>query len=530
MKNFKYILLSICGLFLLLGWSSCEIEPEMTDRYSDRTPWRSESNMNLYLNTFYPLLSGYGGGVPMDCYTDLIKQNSSSAEENLLNYGFTTISPDANRLGNWSWAYSWIRTCNELLEGFDLYHNDFSEDFRNLISAQVRWFRAYVYFELAKRHGGSVILLDKLPTQDFHPRCEPDECWDFIASEFDFAAKHLPAVWDEPAKNKGRLTKGAAFGLKAVAMLYAERWQAASDACDSVKLLGYQLLPDYKNNFNNKFTVPFNNTESIIEFYYKDPEMTHNFDYLYGPPSDIGCFAFASPTEDLVRSYQMADGSAFDWDNPEMAKNPYVNRESRFYATILFNGADWKGRKIESFVGGADGFGTSGATTTTGYYLRKFLDETKKDFKTGSDNTHIKLRYAEILLVSAEAKARLGRLSEAMADLNAIRARAGFTKGLTAGSWSEFFPLLEHERKIELAFEGHRYWDLRRWGIAKQRLNGLSCVGTKITKNEDGSLSYEIVDCDEGNKRVYLDKFDRFPIPLVEIQRNPLCEQFNEWK
>lgn len=520
--------------FLLISLVSCDIEPELTDSYSDETAWKSEKNLNLYINTFYPLIGGYGDGVGMDATADILKMNAPTDSENQIALGTISFTPDNDPIGCWSWAYSWIRSCNEFLDGLNKNKTNLSEEVIKKAEGQIRFFRAYVYFCLARDYGGSVILLKELPTEKYHSRCQPDECWNFIAEELDYCAAVLPTTW-KAADDRGRLTKGAALGMKARAMLYAKRWKEASDAAKAVIDLNvYSLCDNYADIFKYRRSDGRVNPESIIEFGYIYPDLGYSFDYFYCPPGDKG-YAEVSPTENLVSAYQMQDGSEFDWNNPEHAANPYEGREDRFYATILYNGAQWKGRTIETFEGGIDGYAVGGGTTCTGYYMRKLFDETidsqKEGFPAG-ELTHYFMRYAEVLLIYAEAMAEQGHLTESLNALNQIRHRAGFSpeKDLISESKSEVKSLIRHERMIELAFEGHRYWDLRRWDMAQIVLNGTNCVGTKITKNDDGSFNYEQVNCDNGKKRVYLSKYNRFPIPTSEIRKNPECEQFDEWK
>ena len=277
----------------------------------------------------------------------------------------------------------------------------------------------------------------------------------------------------------------------------------------------------------------FENKESVIEFGYLKDKFTYSFDYFYCPPSDGG-YAKISPTEDLVSSYQMADGSEFDWDNPEMAANPYEGREPRFYATILYNGCQWKGETLYTYEGSKDGFGLGGGTTSTGYYMRKLMKEAIQpkgtSFTGQGDLTYYYMRYAEVLLIYAEAMAMQDKLPEALDALNQVRRRAGFTKDLTAATQTEFMKLLRHERKIELAFEGHRFWDLRRWGLASTVLNGTSMHGVKPIKVGDNEFTYEVVDIDGGKTRVWEERYARFPIPLGEIEQNEAVQQFDEWK
>lgn len=213
---------------------------------------------------------------------------------------------------------------------------------------------------------------------------------------------------------------------------------------------------------------------------------------------------------------------------------PYEGREPRFYATILYNGCQWKGETLYTYEGSKDGFGLGGGTTSTGYYMRKLMKEAIQpkgtSFTGQGDLTYYYMRYAEVLLIYAEAMAMQDKLPEALDALNQVRRRAGFTKDLTAATQTEFMKLLRHERKIELAFEGHRFWDLRRWGLASTVLNGTSMHGVKPIKVGDNEFTYEVVDIDGGKTRVWEERYARFPIPLGEIEQNEAVQQFDEWK
>jgi len=511
------------------------MDAELTDSYTEETPWKNETNLELYLNKFYPLIgqSYYTPHIGEDAYSDILKMNSPSADQNLFAFGSVTITPSNNTFDNWGWGHTWVLDCNRFLDGLSKNGGNFTDEVRLRAEAEVRFFRAYVYFMMARRYGGSVIIYRDLPTlgEKDHARCTPDECWDFIAEDLDFAAENLPIT---PVKDNkvltGKLTKGAAYGLKSRAMLYAKRWKDASDAAQKVMDLAiYDLYPDYGELFKMRRLEGKENKESILEFGYSSPDFGYSFDYFFCPPGDAG-YAQVSPTENLVSAYQMADGTDFNWNNPEHAANPYEGRESRFYASILYNGASWKGRTIEAYEGGKDGFAVGGGTTCTGYYMRKLFDERQTEGFEKGDLTFYFMRYAEVLLNYAEAMAEQNEMSKALGALNKVRARAGFTKDVSVGSKEAFMTVLQRERMVELAFEGHRLWDLRRWGLAKSVLNGTSVSGVKPTKNADGTFSYELVNSDNGKKRVYLDKYERFPIPATEIQRNALCEQFDEWK
>ncbi len=520
---------------LVLSVTACKVDPELTNVYPEDVQWSSEANMELGLNKFYPLIGQtyYTGKVEDDALSDILKMNAPNAQQNLLVLGSIIITPAANALGNWDWGYTWVRTCNEFLDGLHKKGGKLSEATRQRAEAEVRFFRAYVYFEMAKRYSASLILFPELPAlgDNNHARSTEAEGWDFIAADLDYAAQYLPPT--VPSSLKGKLTKGAAYGLKARAMLYAKRWKAATDAVEALdKLNQYDLYPDYGGLFNLKRSGNPTNKESILEFGYSSPNFGYSFDYFYCPPGDKG-YAQVSPTEDLVSAYQMADGADFNWNNPAHAADPYTNREPRFYASILYNGTSWKGRTVQTFEGGTDGWAVGGGTTCTGYYMKKLFDGSVKTQDAGfqpGELTFYFMRYAEVLLIYAEACAEQNRFDDALKALNRVRHRAGFTTDLVAGSKDEFMRLLRHERMVELAFEGHRFWDLRRWGLATTVLNGTNATGTKIVKKTDGTFTYTKVDVDNGRKRVYPEKYNRLPIPSSEISRNLLISQYDEWK
>lgn len=535
MKSINKFLV-ICAAAAGLTLSGCDVDPELTTQYPEDVAWSNETNLRLNLNGFYSLIAGYyNAAVSEDACADVVKKGAAHDNENLFIYGIMPISPTQNLFDDWGNRHSWQLTCCRFLKDLDAHRANFSEEVALEAEAEVRFFRALANFDLAKRYGGSFILFKELPEigQKNNPRCEPEESWDFIAEDLDFAAQYLPGKNEVPL---GRITKGAAYGLKARAMLYAKRWKEASDAALKVKELGYSLYknpsrPDkgYGELFTNRRSQQLPNNESIIEFGYSyDHKMDYSFDYFFCPPSDGG-YAEACPTENLVSAYQMADGRDFDWNNPEMAAHPYQGREPRFYASILYNGCNWKGEPLYTYEGSVDGFALGGGTTSTGYYMRKLFDESipKKLMRT-TDLTYYYMRYAEVLLIYAEAMAEQDKLTEALSALNEVRARVDLP-AVTASTKVGFMKLLRRERMVELAFEGHRFWDIRRWGLGTTLLNDVHMKGIKPIK-EGNNYKYQIVDCDGGKTRVYLEKYNRFPVPLSELQQNLACTQFDEWK
>ena len=311
-----------------LSLGSCNVDPELTSEYPQDVAWSNETNVQLNINGFYSLIAGYYNSD--DCYADITKENNPTTNINTFIFGNMPITPASNPFDLWGNRHTWQISCCRFLAGLEEHRSNFSETFANEAEAQVRFFRAVANFDLAKRYGASFILYKELPGvgEREHARCTPEECWDFIAEDLKFAAEHLPVKGTEGVE-LGELTSGAAWGMLARAMLYAERWEEASNAAAEVMKQGYELYSDYGELFLNSRNAPVANDESIIEFGYQYQTLDYSFDYFNCPPSDGG-YAQVSPTEDLVSAYEMADGREFSWDDPDMAANPYEGREPRF--------------------------------------------------------------------------------------------------------------------------------------------------------------------------------------------------------
>lgn len=530
---------------LIMTGCSDFLDPDPRNKYTEMDAWQSVENTYLYIYGFYKPIYEYGpygkkyAGVSMtDGFSDILRYNSAvmganGGDVNKVVYD-GNISPGSNLLSDYAYEYNRIRRINEFLYGLNTYVKYNEKDHRQL-EAQARFFRAYLYFMLARNHG-SIVLRKELdgPDEAFKARSPESEVWDFIEQDLDFAAKNLPDSWNK--NRKGLLTNGAVNGFKSRAMLYAKRWAAAAEAAQKViDQEGdiYELQPNYSDVFEK------DDTKEVVLGFRFHGEVVHSitYDKLYSPPGDFpseykGLKSLAVPTQEMVDLYKMADGSNFDWENPEHAANPYSNREPRFYSSILYNGAEWKNRTIETFVGGVDGYKEFGKepqpnTTTTGYYIRKLLNENVSNIDLRGTKDWAEIRYAEVLLNHAEALNELGKPKEALISLNKVRKRAKLPN-VNESNQSNLRHVIRNERTIELAFEGQRYWDLRRWEIAHEILDGKRMNGMKITKNPDQSYNYEIVDIDKKD-RVFEERYYKFPIPLSEIKNNPLCDQIEKW-
>ena len=552
MKNiYKLIITAL----IALGLSSCTSFLDMTptDKVSDKVMWETTTNAEYHLNYLYSyvydVVMGQSKGGETEAYTDMLKYGSYNYMTRCfipseLSYGLSTTLTasyvDAY-LGTWSSWYPGITRTNKAISELHKFGQMSPED-RTRLEAELKFVRAFLYFDLVKRYK-EVILYDE--NMDAYAKdkavSSEEEAWNLIQSDLEFAAENLP----DRTASRGRLDKGMAWGYLTRAMLYAERWEVVKAAADSVQALGYQLEADYTDALM-KDTANGNN-EAILQYHFdRSSNVTNPFDSYYTPGGDYSIHgdtggAFGTPTQEMVEAYEYAKGGFPDWTEwhgTTTRTPPYAELEPRFHATILYNGAQWKGRTIEPFVDGADGWSQWNVEreprgrTTTGYFLRKMVDETHDviAYSNGVQPLSV-LRYAEVLLNKAEACYHLNQTAEANAAVKAIRNRVGLP--YTDKGGSALWDAIRQERRVELAYEGLWYWDLRRWGVAHKQypegLTGYQQHGLKIESNGDGTFTYTYVSVDDQDRN-FPQKMYRFPMPTGELNNNALVEQYPEWK
>lgn len=451
----------------------------------------------------------------------------------------------------WGRSYRSIREANLALQNLPTTPVD--PERQVLLTAEIRFVRAFRYFDLLKGFGGVPIVGDEVTeiVDDFsalYERKSIQETIDYIVTELDAVIGVLPegpgSDWE-----RGRATSPAAMALKSRVLLYAasplytdntndvNKWQAAADAAKDVMDLNKfslvtNLSGDPAENYRLLFVSPPTTTEDIFfrEYTNTSPSMAME---RMNAPNGYGGWGGNCPMQNLVDDYEMDNGlpitnGASGYD----PQNPYVNRDPRFYATILYNGADYRGRQVETFLpGGKDSPDGNEPwnTSPTGYYLRKFLKEsiTLEDWNNMGTASWRYFRYAEILLNYAEAQNEAVGADQSVYDaINAIRSRAGMPDLPVGLSQAEMRERIRGERRIELAYEEHRYFDVRRWLIAEDVENE-QAQGIRITKNGDGSLTYAVKEALGGKN--FQQQHYWFPIPMDEInasngaiEQNPL--------
>jgi hypothetical protein len=548
-KGMKKVLFLTAALAALVSCNkTLDLTP--TDRVSAKTLWETTHNAEYSVNHLYSYLWDYysaptAAGLT-EALTDELKYtsynfNAMAYIPSYLAYFESTVTAQTIDvyLGMWGSLYTAIRETNEAISYLHTY-GQMKQEEKTRLEGELRFLRGYFYFELIKRYK-DVILYDEDLTSIVKDKAVSPESkgWDFVQADLNFAADNLP----DAAAAHGRINKGMAYGLLSRAMLYAKRYDAVIAAANAVAELGYSLEPRYADACGKSLAA--GNREAILQYTFDYATgLTHSFDFYYTPGGDFAIQdmkggAYAVPTQEIEESYELATGGFPSWSAWHASTTntpPYAQLEPRFHATILYNGADWKDRTIEPYVGGVDGWATwktdkePKGKTVTGYYLRKHVDESYDVSTSGSSHPFTLLRYGEVLLNKAEACYRTGDAAGANAAVRAIRARVGLP--YTDKSGDNLWKAIVQERKVELAFEGLRYWDLRRWEMAAQPYpDGLSAYqqhGLKI-EPEGSGFRYTYVSVDEKNRN-FPERLYRFPMPKSELESNSLVNQYDEWK
>ncbi len=537
-------------------------------------------NAERFLNNIYAgLPNGYNriNGNILDAGTDdAIPSAVGDAVQYFSNNG---ISPSNIVDTVWTKNYRNIRKVNVFLANIDIVPLNLS-GYKNRWKAEARCLRAMSYFELIKRWGGVPIIGDKVygasETIDV-PRNTYQQCVDYILSELDIAMPYLLTANASvngtfTANFYGRFGRGAALALKSRLLLYAasplnnpnndlSKWASAAAAAkavmDSVSaakftyalnntattahyttanltpLVPSTALSAYTTNVNKFLSIfsTISNNEIILPYMASINSGVESSNDPVGYTRASGA-GKTNPTQELVNEYEMANGRLISESGSGYdASKPYYNRDPRLAGTVMFNGLFWLNRNVETFDGGLDrpfGYGrVTRGETRTGYYMRKFMTSNASS-TSYSNYPHMFpiLRYAEILLNYAEAQNEaVGPDASVYAAVNAIRTRVGMPNLATGLSQVQMREKIRHERRVEFAFEEHRFWDIRRWKIAGAVLNGILHGVQAI--NTAGVVNYTVVDATTtkfDENKMYL-----FPIPLNEMIANKSMVQNPNW-
>ncbi|MDQ8005316.1 MAG: RagB/SusD family nutrient uptake outer membrane protein [Pedobacter sp.] len=562
----KKLFIAACTALSFIGCAKIEDGPleRLTENYvfdpTDRNGFYAEQ----FLNNIYSILpNGYNrvGGDLLDAATD----DAMPSRDGVSIERFTTSSLSAlsNPDDAWGKNYEGIRKVNIFLKNIDIVPVPAKIPFWK---AEARFLRAMFYFELVKRYGGVPLVADEVldaeKPKNF-TRNSFEECINYIVTECD-AIKG--AVRPDPlaTTDYGRISNGVVLALKARTLLYAasplynggniggsaqqklyqgyasfdaERWNAAAQAANDLIATGRFKIDGVA--YNNVFIVRKN--DEVILGYLRNNSTdleTNNGPVGYALASAQGR---TSPTQDLVDAFPAVNGREItDPVSGYVSTNPYANRDPRLASTVLYNGLNWLSRPLQTYEGGLDKPNNNTTQTKTGYYMRKHLGNfsTATLYNAQPHNFPI-FRYAEVLLNYAEARNEYLTTPDASVYkvLQDIRKRAGIAVGTTAGysyglkssgmTKDEMRIAIRNERRIEMAFEEQRFWDLRRWKTAETELNK-NLNGMIITRNPaNGALTYQksvVGKISFANPRMYF-----YPIPFNEINKNTNLVQNTGW-
>ena len=571
----KYLTIGLMATTMLASCADILDKKPLTE-ISDNDLWSDPALLKAFVNSRYNQV-GVNGAESMQ--SSIVDETELTWLRGCETHNFARLSPtDLGRMnGAWwgwdnrSWSTKWtnISNCNIFFERVDnVGFTDETE--KTKLVGQVRFIRAFEYWDLIARWGAMPIITKSFSINDREEivgqkRNTYKECIDFLVSELDQAAKELPANWS--GDDYGRATSVAALALKSRILLYAasplmnedvkipevgyttpepDRWQkaakAATEALDAAQTAGYELYNLNGDPSKNYQLIFMDNTAANKETLFArmgtssaDGESISSCDQ-YNNPNGYGGWGGNCPLQELVDAYEVVkDGvaSKFDWNNPEEKANPYANRDPRFYATILYDGAKWMTRNVETYFdvdnngtiigGGKDTkFGNdSWNASPTGYNMKKFMDE---GYALNSWNfcarNWIHLRMAELYLNKAEALYHIGDEEGAREALKPVRQRAGMPAVTATGA--DRLEAIKNERRIEFAFEEHRYFDVRRWKEAPKYF-GSTVHAITIKKYPDGKKTYEVdkLRSDVGGDRKWDDKMYWLPIPKSEMDKNP---------
>lgn len=571
----KYLTIGLMATTMLASCADILDKKPLTE-ISDNDLWSDPALLKAFVNSRYNQV-GVNGAESMQ--SSIVDETELTWLRGCETHNFARLSPtDLGRMnGAWwgwdnrSWSTKWtnISNCNIFFERVDnIGFTDETE--KTKLVGQVRFIRAFEYWDLIARWGAMPIITKSFSINDREEivgqkRNTYKECIDFLVSELDQAAKELPANWS--GDDYGRATSVAALALKSRILLYAasplmnedvkipevgyttpepDRWQkaakAATEALDAAQTAGYELYNLNGDPSKNYQLIFMDNTAANKETLFArmgtssaDGESISSCDQ-YNNPNGYGGWGGNCPLQELVDAYEVVkDGvaSKFDWNNPEEKANPYANRDPRFYATILYDGAKWMTRNVETYFdvdnngtiigGGKDTkFGNdSWNASPTGYNMKKFMDE---GYALNSWNfcarNWIHLRMAELYLNKAEALYHIGDEEGAREALKPVRQRAGMPAVTATGA--DLLEAIKNERRIEFAFEEHRYFDVRRWKEAPKYF-GSTVHAITIKKYPDGKKTYEVdkLRSDVGGDRKWDDKMYWLPIPKSEMDKNP---------
>ena len=522
----------ICIAFICIGFAMAGCKKDLlntlpNDRLSTEVFWKTENDARLAVNAAYPFLDDVNI-FTWDALTDIAHTNQFFTNDATVEKGIYDAT-NSKMATEWSNAYRGIAAANFVLDNIDKIKTA-NAAIINQYKGEARTLRAYQYIKLASLFGGVPLVTKTINIEEGKglARATVGQVWDFVDKELKESADLLPAT--HVAVDKGRITKGAALALQARANLYAGRFQAAADAASKVMAMNYNLYPQYSKLYTY---AAENNAEVILDKQFIKDVFSNNVFAFLAPYSQKGSTVanWVVPTKKILDMYPMANGKSItDPSSGFDPSKPYLNRDPRLNYSIFLPGDILPDGKVFNPLpnsGTQDAMGSSFYATTTGATIKKYINNEDYAALTNSGINIILLRYAEVLLTYAEAKIELGQADQSVYDaINRVRQRGDVNlPPLAPGlSQSELRNAVRNERTIELAFEGHRLFDIRRWKIAETVLPGNKQGITYTLNGQLVTTQVQGFDIIFNKERDYL-----WPIPQKEKELNPGLVQNPNW-
>jgi len=490
MKKIYNLKQFIIVLLIALSFISCkkQLEKSPLDEFSTTTFWTSESNAMLALNAIYRGGLYVNGGNPNPngwwSYQGLIflEAASDNAYEgqgdnnnfNIISSGTLTSNTDI-LLQYWTPAYRAIAQCSDFLENIGKVNMDGTRKMR--LIAEVRFIRACQYFYLSQYFGSVPLITKTLTPEEANTvsKATHEDLVNFVITELTAATVDLPRFKDIPSIETGRACKQAALAFLGRIQLAEGFFADAANTYKTIIDFGDNIIdPDYSSIFleDNE-----NSAENIFSIQYI-PDLFSNVIMQHTAPRSMGGFSFMNPLGSLMEAYQFSDGTSFSYDDPRYDYTDIgKNRDPRLGYTIYYNNAPFRDTKIYTHPDSVKSLDQiTHLNSKTGYLMKKYI---KEDFTgnkvTGYGGNMPIIRYAEVLLSYLEAKLEAGQpIDQALLDatINKVRGRASVhMPPIMETNATLLRPILRNERRVELAMEGIRYWDLLRWKIADQVLD-----------------------------------------------------------
>ncbi|MCU7550482.1 RagB/SusD family nutrient uptake outer membrane protein [Chitinophagaceae bacterium LB-8] len=466
----KFISILIFSVFIAQVFTSCKkdfLDKEPLDKLSSSTFWKSEADVQMALSGVYARLqSGFYSQykVWLDAYSD-------NAWDRFDYFGFkaTTqgiINPTSVNTTFYNTPYRGISACNYFLDNIG--KAPISDAAKNSYSAEVKFLRGMYYFDLVQSFGGVVLYKTSPPdvASSKIAQSSKEDVLAFVKEDLDFAIANLP---DQPYN--GHVVKGSALAVRARVALYEKNWQKAVDLTSQIMNSGkFSIAQDYSGLFQT--ATQQGNPEIMFSTKYLAPN--NNQGGYAGFDIEVGWWGAVQPYQNLVDEYEMTNGKMItDPTSGYNPSSPYTNRDPRLQMSIEL--------PIDpTYPNSAH----DNNTTETGYRMKKYTNPSNFSYTKmqNTDQNVVYIRYAEVLLMYAEAKNELsGPDASIYTALNQIRQRASVNlppvNVIVNNTQSSLRDFIRHERRVELALEGHRYYDLKRWNLMDAKLSALKNPG-----------------------------------------------------